>query len=177
MNVYLTYPIEPRNRLPEPTGAANVATVGALAVGSGFGGQRLQDADVRPMTQKQGEPSPVTRVGPRANDARKPGVVDLDGTAIFGVSFTILTGAPHLPAAGGHHAEPSVYQAVSHRGRGGRSFAAPRLIHKPRSATSDVRRVCQSPTRAPRRRDMFAQGLRTMLESDDRRRARQGRRK
>lgn len=129
VTVYPTYLLEPENRLAEPAGAANVMTVGAVAGGTGLDARHAQDANVRPITQEWGEPSPFTRVGPGAGGVRKPDVVDLGGTAVFDVPSISLTGAPHLPAAGVitlHHRYTEQFLTAA----GGTSFAAPLLIHK-----------------------------------------------
>ena len=129
VTVYPTYLLEPENRLAEPAGAVNVVTVGAVAGGTGLDARHAQDANVRPITQEWGEPSPFTRVGPGEGGARKPDVVDLGGTVVFDVPSISLAGAPHLPAAGvitlNHRYTKQFLTAA-----GGTSFAAPLLIHK-----------------------------------------------
>lgn len=129
VTVYPTYLLEPENRLAEPAGAVNVMTVGAVAGGTGLDARHALDANVRPITQEWGEPSPFTRVGPGAGGVRKPDVVDLGGTAVFDVPSISLAGAPRLPAAGvitlNHRYTEQFFTAA-----GGTSFAAPLLIHK-----------------------------------------------
>ncbi|WP_299845627.1 S8 family peptidase [uncultured Jannaschia sp.] len=170
VTVYPTYLLEPENRLAEPAGAANVVTVGAVAGGTGLDARHAQDANVRPITQEWGEPSPFTRVGPGAGGARKPDVVDLGGTAVFDVPSISLVGAPHLPAAGvitlNHRYTEQFLTAA-----GGTSFAAPLLIHKaarllrrmPNASANLLRALLVGAARSP---DAFERRLGAMTAAE-----------
>lgn len=170
VTVYPTYLLEPENRLAEPAGAANVMTVGAVAGGTGLDARHAQDANVRPITQEWGEPSPFTRVGPGAGGVRKPDVVDLGGTAVFDVPSISLTGAPHLPAAGVitlHHRYTEQFLTAA----GGTSFAAPLLVHKaarllrrmPNASANLLRALLVGAARSP---DAFERRLVTMTTAE-----------
>ena len=166
VTVYPNYLLEPENQLAEPAGATNVMTVGAVAGGTGLDARHAQDANVRPITQEWGEPSPFTRVGPGAGGARKPDVVDLGGTAVFDVPSISLAGAPHLPAAGvitlNHRYTEQFLTAA-----GGTSFAAPLLIHKaarllrrmPNASANLLRALLVGAARSP---DAFERRLEAM---------------
>ena len=97
---YPQYLLEDGNRIFEPSGAANVVTVGAVSHGSGLGAQHYDDAHVRAITQRPHEPSPFTRAGPGAAGVTKPDFVDLGGTLVFSAVTRSLQTAPQLPEAG-----------------------------------------------------------------------------
>ncbi len=97
---YPQYLLEDGNRIFEPSGAANVVTVGSVAHGSGLGARHQGDAHVRAITERPNEPSPFTRTGPGAGGVTKPDFVDLGGTMVFSAVTRSLQTAPHLPEAG-----------------------------------------------------------------------------
>ena len=166
VTVYPNYLLEPENRLVEPAGATNVMTVGAVAGGTGLDDRHAQDANVRPITQEWGEPSPFTRVGPGAGGARKPDVVDLGGTVVFDVPSIRLVGAPSLPAAGVITLNNNYTQQLL-TAAGGTSFAAPLLIHKvahllrrmPNASANLLRALLVGAAHSP---DAFEQRLKQM---------------
>ncbi|MEQ1617706.1 MAG: S8 family peptidase [Terricaulis sp.] len=125
---YPRYLGEDANRLFEPAGAINVATVGALAHGPGLDQSHADDARVRAIAEAL-EPAPFTRIGPGPEGAIKPDFVEIGGTMVFDPVVRQLLRGGDLASAGVltlHHAPlDRLFAAVS-----GTSFAAPRLAFK-----------------------------------------------
>ncbi len=97
---YPQYLLEDANRIYEPSGAANVVTVGAVAHGSGLSPIHRDDAHVSAITRERFEPSPFTRAGPGGGGVAKPDFVDFGGTMVFSAVTRSLQTAPNLPEAG-----------------------------------------------------------------------------
>lgn len=97
---YPQYLLEDGNRVFEPSGAANVVTVGSVSHASGLGARHQGDAHLRAITERALEPSPFTRAGPGAGGVTKPDFVDQGGTLVFSAVTRSLQAAPQLPEAG-----------------------------------------------------------------------------
>ena len=97
---YPEYLLEDANRIYEPSGAANVVTVGAVTHGSGLSPIHRDDAHVSAITRERFEPSPFTRAGPGGGGVAKPDFVDFGGTMVFSAVTRSLQTAPSLPEAG-----------------------------------------------------------------------------
>lgn len=97
---YPQYLLEDANRIYEPSGAANVVTVGAVTHGSGLSPIHRDDAHVSAITRERFEPSPFTRAGPGGGGVAKPDFVDFGGTMVFSAVTRSLQTAPIRPEAG-----------------------------------------------------------------------------
>lgn len=126
---YPQYLLEEANRIFEPSGAANVVTVGSLSHGSGLAAQHRDDAHVRAITAGPNEPSPFTRAGPGAGGITKPDFSDLGGTMLFSAVTRSLQSAPIVPEAGittlNHDFVRQLFTSAS-----GTSIATPLLARK-----------------------------------------------
>lgn len=125
---YPGYLLESGNRLCEPSGGANVVTVGSLANGTGLGARNEDDAHTVAITQEF-EPSPFSRSGPGAGGIKKPDFVEIGGTLVFDAPSASLRGAPQIPEAGIITLNPDFHRQLLTSGNG-TSFAAPILANK-----------------------------------------------
>ena len=126
---YPEYLLEPGNRIYEPSGAANVVTVGSLSHASGLAARHHDDAHVRAITTGPLEPSPFTRAGPGAAGITKPDFVELGGTMIFSAVTRSLQGAPQVPEAGIVTLNHDFVRQLFTSGNG-TSYSAPILARK-----------------------------------------------
>ncbi|MBU2357919.1 MAG: S8 family peptidase [Alphaproteobacteria bacterium] len=126
---YPGYLLESGNRIYEPSGAANVVTVGALSHASGLAARHHEDAHVRAITTGPLEPSPFTRAGPGAAGITKPDFVELGGTMIFSAVTRSLQSAPQVPEAGIVTLNHDFVRQLFTSGRG-TSYSAPILARK-----------------------------------------------
>lgn len=126
---YPFYLLEDANRLFEPSGAANVVTVGAVSHASGLGAGHQNDAHVRAITTAPYQPSPFTRTGPGAGKVTKPDFVDLGGTMVFDAVTRSLRTAPDIPEAGIVTLNPN-YLAQLFTSTKGTSLSTPILARK-----------------------------------------------
>jgi Subtilase family len=126
---YPGYLLEPANRIYEPSGAANVVTVGALSHASGLAAHHYNDAHVRAITTGPMEPSPFTRVGPGAARVTKPDFVELGGTMIYNAATRSLQSAPQVPEAGIVTLNHDFVRQLFTSGQG-TSYSAPILARK-----------------------------------------------
>ncbi len=126
---YPEYLLEASNRIYEPSGAANVVTVGSLSHASGLAARHGEDAHVRAITNGPMEPSPFTRAGPGAAGITKPDFVELGGTMIFNAVTRSLQSAPQVPEAGIVTLNHDFLRQVFTSGKG-TSYSAPILARK-----------------------------------------------
>ncbi|UWQ93432.1 S8 family peptidase [Rhodobacteraceae bacterium M382] len=126
---YPGYLLEQANRIYEPSGAANVVTVGALSHASGLAAHHHGDAHVRAITSGPLEPSPFTRAGPGAAEITKPDFVEMGGTMIFRAVTRSLQSAPQVAEAGIVTLNHDFVRQLFTSGRG-TSFSAPILARK-----------------------------------------------
>jgi subtilisin family serine protease len=125
---YPNFLLDEKNRILEPASAINAITVGSVAHANGLS---LADADnvgVIPIAQAY-QPSPFTRIGPGANGAIKPDLVDFGGTAVFDGPTQSLQDGSNRSNAGvlSLHAQYLTQLVATWSGT---SFAAPLVAHK-----------------------------------------------
>lgn len=126
---YPQYLLEQANRIFEPSGAANVVTVGSLSHASGLAARHVDDAHVQAITSGPREPAPFTRIGPGASGVVKPDFVDLGGTMIFSAVTRSLQSAPEVAEAGIMTLNSDFVRQLFTSSRG-TSFSAPMLARK-----------------------------------------------
>lgn len=126
---YPQYLLEQANRIFEPSGAANVITVGSLSHASGLAARHVNDAHVQAITHGPLEPAPFTRIGPGAAGIVKPDFVDLGGTMIFNAVTRSLQTAPQVPESGIVTLNHDFVRQLFTSSRG-TSFSAPLLARK-----------------------------------------------
>jgi subtilisin family serine protease len=125
---YPSFILDEANRVLEPASAVNVITVGAIAHANGLAQSDGDNVGVMPLAQAY-QPSPFTRIGPGANGAIKPDLVDFGGTAVFdGPTQSIQDGAVRTNAGViSLHNEYLTQLFATHSGT---SFSAPLVAYK-----------------------------------------------
>lgn len=126
---YPQYLLEQANRIFEPSGAANVVTVGSLSHASGIAVHHGDNAHVQAITTGPHEPAPFSRIGPGAAGIVKPDFVDFGGTMIFDAVTASLRTAPQVPEAGIMTLNHDFVRQLFTSGRG-TSYSAPALARK-----------------------------------------------
>jgi subtilisin family serine protease len=125
---YPGFVLEQENRVLEPASAVNVITVGAIAHSNGLSQRDSDNVGVMPLAQAY-QPSPFTRIGPGANGAIKPDLVDFGGTAVFdGPTQAIQDGATRSNA--GILSLHSRYLDQLFATHSGTSYSAPLVAYK-----------------------------------------------
>ncbi len=125
---YPSYLADAASHLFEPGPAANVLTVGSVALSNGLALDDEEMVGVIPICNAD-EPSPFTRTGPGIRGMIKPDLVDYGGCAVWDGPTQSIVNSSLKPSAGvwAFHEEPI---DRLFRSRCGTSFSAPLVAHK-----------------------------------------------
>ncbi|MFO1110692.1 MAG: S8 family peptidase [Bradyrhizobium sp.] len=125
---YPNFLLDEANRILEPASAINAVAVGSIAHANGLAISDAENVGVMPISDAF-QPSPFTRIGPGANGAIKPDLVDFGGTAVFdGPTQRLQDGSRR--ASAGVLSLYSEYLVQLLAARSGTSFSAPLVAHK-----------------------------------------------
>lgn len=123
---YPAYLLLPENRIVEPATAAIALTVGSIAHANGLPPEH--GAELRAVAALN-RPTPITRVGPGANDSIKPDLVDFGGTCLFDGMIPRVATGDHYSSAGMLTLRADYLKGLLTSATG-TSMAAPRVAYK-----------------------------------------------